>query len=224
MTDRFDEGYWREASHYRKYEDYRAALNATTKWYAGLIRLVDDLLPKNGRHLDAGCGHGAFVHMMAARGLSARGVDASAWVIEEAKGFAPALADHFAVADIERSLGFTGRFELITSLEVVEHLDNPIAAIQQMADAIAPGGTLLISTPNPANRVPRNDPTTSDPTHVSLHPPAWWRAEIERTGLRLEREWTYYPVPLFWRLTPALARWIPLPGTNGPGYLAVARA
>jgi 2-polyprenyl-3-methyl-5-hydroxy-6-metoxy-1,4-benzoquinol methylase len=224
LSDRFDESYWREASHYRKFSGYPDALRATAKWYVGLMRLVGPLLPRSGRHLDAGCGHGAFVHMMASRGLTAYGVDASAWVIEEAQQFAPELADRFAVADVEQSLVFDGPFDLVSSLEVVEHLVDPAAAIGVMAGALAPGGTLLLSTPNPANRIPRNDPTTSDPTHVSLHPPAWWRAALEHEGLRLERELTYYPVPVLWRFSPVFARWIPLPGAVGPGYLAVARS
>lgn len=223
MTGRFDESYWKEQSHYRKYEDYRAALLATQKWYEGLLRLVGHRLPASGRHLDAGCGHGAVVHMMAARGLEAHGVDASEWVIEEARAFAPRLADRFEVADLSHSLGFDGRFDLITSLEVVEHLDDPQAAVSRMAEALAPGGVLVLSTPNPINKIPRNDPAVSDPTHVSLRPPDWWSRALRENGLRLERVLTYYPVPLLWRISPRLALWIPLGPSAGPGYLAVAR-
>jgi 2-polyprenyl-3-methyl-5-hydroxy-6-metoxy-1,4-benzoquinol methylase len=223
MTDKFDERYWRELSHYRKYGDYPEALLSTTRWYAAFMRLLGDLVPAEGRHLDAGCGHGAIVHMMAARGLDAYGVDASEWVIEEAKSYAPELADHFAVADIEQSLVFDGAFDLITSLEVVEHLADPVAAISCMTNGLAPGGTLVLTTPNPANRIPRNDPTTSDPTHISLHPPPWWRDAAIAAGLHIEREWTYYPIPVLWRISPLLARWIPL-GQIGPGYVLVARA
>jgi 2-polyprenyl-3-methyl-5-hydroxy-6-metoxy-1,4-benzoquinol methylase len=224
MTERFDESYWREQSHYRKYQDYRAALLATQKWYAGLLRLIGDRLPPPGRHLDAGCGHGAVVHLMAERGFDAYGVDASDWVIDEARRFAPTFADRFAVADVSRSLAFEGPFDLITSLEVVEHLDDPRAALARMAEALAPGGLLVLSTPNPVNRVPRNDPSTSDPTHVSLHPPGWWTSLLEEHGLRAERVLTYYPVPMLWRISPRLAWWIPLGRTSGPGYLAVARS
>jgi 2-polyprenyl-3-methyl-5-hydroxy-6-metoxy-1,4-benzoquinol methylase len=223
MSDRFGERYWREESHYRRFGDYEAALEATTQWYQGLLRLVGDRLPRRGRHIDAGCGHGALVHLMTRRGLSSFGVDASSWVVDEAKAYAPALADRFAVADVQESLVFEGSFDLITSLEVVGHLENPRSAIAAMAQKLAPGGALLLSTPNPANRIPGNDPATSDPTHVNLHAPGWWREAIERQGLTVEREWTYYPVPLLWRVSPLFARWISLPRSVGPGYLIFAR-
>ncbi|MFL5963601.1 MAG: class I SAM-dependent methyltransferase [Gaiellaceae bacterium] len=224
MSDRFEEHYWREASHYRKFGDYPEALRATARWYVGLARLLSEHLPTTGRHLDAGCGHGAIVHMMAARGLDAYGVDASAWAIKEAKAFAPDLQDRFAVADIQTSVVIEGPFDLITSLEVVEHLEDPVSAISVMTRALAPGGTLIVSTPNPVNRIPRNDPTTSDPTHISLHPPDWWREAVETAGLEVVRDLTYYPVPVLWRASTAFARWIPLGRVIGPGYLLVARA
>jgi len=223
VSERFGSEYWRETSHYRRFRDYRTALEATTKWYAGLIRLTGRYLPRQGRHLDAGCGHGAFVRLMLRRGLDSYGVDASDWVIAEAKALAPDLAERVAVADVESSLGFPGSFELVSSLEVVEHLQDPVAAIELMAASIASGGRLLLSTPNPINRIPRNDPRTSDPTHINLHPPTWWRDAVEAAGLRIEREWTYYPIPLAWRLSPTLARWIPLGGAAGPGYLLIAQ-
>ena len=223
MSDRFEEQYWHEASHYRKFDDYPEALRATARWYVGLMRLLDKDMPTTGRHLDAGCGHGAIVHMMAARGLEAYGVDASNWVIEEARAFAPELEDHFAVADVESSLLIDGPFDLITSLEVVEHLEQPEAALAVMAGALAPGGTLVLSTPNPTNRFPRNDPSKSDPTHVSLHRPAWWERAVENAGLTVVRDLTYFPVPLFWHISTAFARWIPLGSSAGPCYLLVAQ-
>jgi 2-polyprenyl-3-methyl-5-hydroxy-6-metoxy-1,4-benzoquinol methylase len=224
MSERFDEHYWRDASHYRRFEDYRAGLEATAKWYEGLLRLVDRFLPGSGRHLDVGCGHGALVHMLQRRGYTSYGVDASEWVIAEAKRFAPDLADRFAVADIEQPLSYEQSFDLVTSLEVVEHVRDPGRAIERMAASLVPGGTLLLSTPNPNNRVPGNNPTTSDPTHISLHPPAWWRAAVEAAGLRVVHDGTFIPVPLVWRVSASLARWVPLGPSIGPGYLCVAHS
>lgn len=222
MSPGFDESYWRERSQYRKFEDYESALRATMRWYVGLMRIVGRHFPDEGRHLDAGCGHGAIVHMLHERGLDAYGIDASAWVIEEAKAYAPELASHFAVADLERSIPFHGLFDLITCLEVVEHVAQPEAALAVLAERLAPGGVLILTTPNPWNRIPRNDPATSDPTHISLHPPDWWSSRIQAAGLELLRGVTYYPVPVLWRTTRSLARWIPLGRRAGPGYIAVA--
>ena len=81
----------------------------------------------------------------------------------------------------------------------------------------------MATTPNPANRFPHNDPSTSDPTHISLHEPGWWRKAAEEEGLEVLRSVTFWPVPLLWRAHPVLGRWIPFGERIGPGYLLAAR-
>ncbi|HYN47185.1 MAG TPA: methyltransferase domain-containing protein, partial [Allosphingosinicella sp.] len=41
-----------------------------------------------------------------------------------------------------------GRYDLVTSLEVVEHVADPAAFVAALAAAVAPGGLLILSTPN----------------------------------------------------------------------------
>jgi 2-polyprenyl-6-hydroxyphenyl methylase/3-demethylubiquinone-9 3-methyltransferase len=40
------------------------------------------------------------------------------------------------------------RFDLVTSMEVIEHVSNPAAFVAGLADALAPGGLMILSTPN----------------------------------------------------------------------------
>lgn len=223
MSERFEQDYWERDSHYKRFADYRTGLEATMRWYQAFVRFVGDLLPRGGRHLDVGCGHGAIVHLLDGRGLESHGIDVSEFMIEQARAYDPRFADRFAVASVDDELPLPGPFDVLTCLEVLEHLEHPREAVTALARHLAPGGLLIATTPNPANHFPRNDPSTSDPTHISLREPSWWRGAAEEEGLAVERSVTYWPVPLLWRLSPRLGHWFPLGERIGPGYLLAAR-
>lgn len=194
------------------------------RWYQAFVRLIGGRLPARGRHLDAGCGHGAIVHLLSARGLDSYGIDASAYIVEQARAFAPDLAERLAVARLDEPLPFPGGFELVTCLEVLEHVPDPKAGLFRLAEHLAPGGLLAATTPNPTSPFPFYDPAGSDPTHISLHEPSWWRTAVRAAGLAPVAVSTYWPVPLLWRSSATLARWIRIPRGLGPGTLILARA
>jgi 2-polyprenyl-3-methyl-5-hydroxy-6-metoxy-1,4-benzoquinol methylase len=222
-THAFDEAYWTQASQYRKFEDYATALAALRRWNQGFMRLVTPHLPAFGRHLDAGCGHGAIVHELLDRGWDAHGFDASAWMVAAAHRHAPALADRFAEGQLP-DVPFEGRFELVTCLEVLEHIADPLPSLVALADRLVPGGRLIASTPNLRPLMPWRDTVAADPTHVSVHEPAWWRGALEHAGLRPVHVGTFVATPLLWRLHSDLAPWVPLGPRVGPGLLLVAEA
>ena len=217
----FDRAYWSQESQYRKFEDYGSALEALRSWYRGLLRLIEPEVSSVGRHLDVGCGHGAIVHELLDRGWDARGFDASSWIISQAKSHDRRRSDRFAVGDIA-DVPFEGAFDLITCLEVLEHVEDPVSALHSMGRLLTPGGRLVATTPNRRPLLPWWDAESMDPTHVSVHEPAWWRRAIVHAGLREHRIETFVAVPLLWRLHPSLAWWQPLGRRAGPSVLMVA--
>jgi len=114
-------------------------------------------LAPDRRVLDAGCGTGYGVEILAAAGAeSVLGVDTAGAVVEAARAReAPGVA--FEQADIARLPYAGGSFDLITCFEVIEHVPDPSAVLGELARVLAPDGVLAISSPN-ADRYPPGNP------------------------------------------------------------------
>ncbi len=97
--------------------------------------------------LDVGCGAGLLAEALARLGATVTGIDAAPEVIAVARGHATAmgLAIDYRAADV---LDLDGQFDLITCMEVVEHVAEPEAFLDAIAKRLAPGGLLILSTPN----------------------------------------------------------------------------
>lgn len=121
-------------------------------WFVGrrailesfLQRIADDLKTKHEtlRILDVGCGTGANLEMLADFGNS-EGVDVSDDALEfcRKKG----LKVHKGLAE---SLPFEDEsFEIVTALDVVEHLDDDVAGLKEMHRILKTGGKTLIFVP-----------------------------------------------------------------------------
>ncbi|OJV34640.1 MAG: 3-demethylubiquinone-9 3-O-methyltransferase [Sphingomonas sp. 67-36] len=98
------------------------------------------------RALDVGCGAGLLAEPLARLGASVTAIDAAPENIAAARDHAGALAIDYRVGGVETVAGET--FDLVTSMEVIEHVTDPESFVAGLARAVAPGGLLIMSTPN----------------------------------------------------------------------------
>jgi SAM-dependent methyltransferase len=134
--------------------------------------------------VDIGCGRGELLAALAARGIRGIGVEPEVGMATAAR--ARGLEIHatgaleFLTAAAPRSLG------AVTAIHVAEHLDldTLVAFLELAAGRLAPGGVLVLETPNPASLVVLGNSYVMDPTHVRPLHPALLAFMCERAGFR----------------------------------------
>ena len=114
-------------------------------WHAD-SRNVRPLAGKSA--LDVGCGAGLLCEPLARLGASVTGVDAAEENIAVASDHARGggLAIGYRHGDLAQ-LGL-GQFDLVTAMEVIEHVADKAAFVAGLKAALAPGGLMVLSTPN----------------------------------------------------------------------------
>lgn len=105
--------------------------------------------PLTGKNaLDVGCGAGLLCEPLARLGASVTGVDAAPENIEAAKVHAVQSGLSIDYRAGELAAQGLGKFDLVTAMEVIEHVTDPEAFVGQLAAQLKPGGLLIMSTPN----------------------------------------------------------------------------
>jgi 2-polyprenyl-6-hydroxyphenyl methylase/3-demethylubiquinone-9 3-methyltransferase len=97
--------------------------------------------------LDVGCGAGLLAEPLARMGAKVTGIDAAAELIAAARTHAEmmGLTIDYRTGDL---FDLEGQFDLITCMEVIEHVADPAAFVRALSRRLAPGGLLIMSTPN----------------------------------------------------------------------------
>lgn len=171
-----------------------------------------------GRLLDVGSGLGLFMETMHPQ-FHLHGVDISAHAVEAASTRLPHA--HHRVASLLEGLPddgpFAEPFDVISAINVVEHLEDPAAGVKAIRERLRPGGLFVMHLPTIGNRVQARLYAGSyahDPTHIYRPSAAQVSALVEGAGFRQEFG-TFAPfvaAPL-WRALP----W-------HPAYLGIYRA
>ncbi len=111
-----------------------------------LSQLLGRLGPGRNQLFDLGCGNGSVAAALSARGWKVTGVDPSSEGIAQARANHPGLRLETGSAYDDLAARY-GRFPVLVSLEVVEHLYDPRTYARTVFDLLEPGGCAIISTP-----------------------------------------------------------------------------
>ena len=98
--------------------------------------------------IDVGCGAGLLAEPLARLGAKVTGVDAAPENIAAARDHAAGQGLAISYFGGELAALPPSTFDLVTSMEVVEHVTDPAAFIGELAARLAPGGLMILSTPN----------------------------------------------------------------------------
>ncbi len=110
---------------------------------------VKELLAELGsgtgkKALDAPLGPGAMALHLHQLGYEVSGVDLD---LNQSRELPPAIARH--TCNLNQSLPLPdNRFDLVTSLEGIEHVENQFHLLRELSRVLKPGGHLILSTPN----------------------------------------------------------------------------
>jgi 2-polyprenyl-6-hydroxyphenyl methylase/3-demethylubiquinone-9 3-methyltransferase len=97
--------------------------------------------------LDVGCGAGLLAEPLARLGAELTAIDAATELIAVAREHSSRMGIEidYRAGDVQE---LEGQFDLITCMEVIEHVADPAAFLKSIARLLAPGGLLILSTPN----------------------------------------------------------------------------
>lgn len=144
-----------------------------------------------GRVLEIGCGAGAFLHDLQARGYHGKGIDTSESALKVARYF---HADSDGRVSIERSLDGDdqGRYDYVMSFEVLEHIQEDVQAIKEWRGCLKPAGKLIISVPAHRRMWGASDEWAG---HMRRYDLADLHNCLDAAGLRIESSYCYgFPI------------------------------
>lgn len=101
--------------------------------------------------LDVGCGGGILAESMAAAGAQVTGIDLAQKSLQVARlhGLESGVkVDYQAISAEDMAAQHPGRFDIVTCMEMLEHVPNPASIVSACAAMVKPGGWVFFSTLN----------------------------------------------------------------------------
>ena len=135
----------------KRYVEYSLSTNERAEQLANRVANCTDIRGK--RYLDVGCAYGGCLVAFKKRGANeVFGIDIDERLLKLAQGN---INDNRINADIRKMsvldknlLKSIGKFDIITCMDVIEHVEDPLQAIVRLTELLNPGGLLVMAIPN----------------------------------------------------------------------------
>ncbi len=149
--------------------------------WRGLLRAVESLAPvgRETRWLDFGCGNGGLVRWAREHGVDNVVGHETGWIASRAQAQGIAMLDASELADRSNT------FDVITAIEVLEHVVDPVEVLGVIARLLKPGGVVFLTTGNAKpyrNRLPEWRYVIPE-IHVSFFEPQTLALAMQTAGL-----------------------------------------
>jgi SAM-dependent methyltransferase len=137
---------------------------------------------QTNRLLDVGCGAGSLLQAARGNGWDAQGIDVSASAVAHVRG----LGFEVFHGELDRAGFAKEQFDVITAVEILEHLFDPFTIVKEMQTLLRPGGLLWLTTPNCRSLAARlmglGWRVVSPPEHLQLFSVEGLRILLRRAG------------------------------------------
>lgn len=176
------ETYSEEYYHFSRPE--AGAKNIVDRVRDGYIRRQILRRVPGGRLLDVGCGLGLFLETMTTEFVT-YGIDLSPFAIETARTRLP--DSRLEVGSLTDGLPFDEVFDVVTAINIFEHLEDPAAGLDAVHRRLRPGGLLVAHLPTIGNRLQAKiyaGSYAADPTHIYRPSGREFSQLAERHGFR----------------------------------------
>jgi 2-polyprenyl-3-methyl-5-hydroxy-6-metoxy-1,4-benzoquinol methylase len=168
--------------------------------FAQVLRVARGCVAPPARLLDVGSGPGHFLRAAVGAGYSVTGIELNVELAHAAATASGAEVLAGDARDLEMLLAGRERsFGIVTLLDLIEHVQEPLALLRAAARFVAPGGALIVYTPNHRGLIARTAHTIRaltlgvvegplrgiyDCDHVVFFDPASLREAVRRAGLQ----------------------------------------
>jgi 2-polyprenyl-3-methyl-5-hydroxy-6-metoxy-1,4-benzoquinol methylase len=136
-------------------EDYLCEEEGRRRDARRLLDLLEAHVPR-GRLLDVGCGYGLMLDEARRRGYDVEGVELSVDAVRYARERLGLPVREMALEDGALDGALESEcYDVVLAVDVLEHFDDPVVALDRMCALLAPAGALLVVTPDPSSLVAR---------------------------------------------------------------------
>ena len=140
----YDKSYFHGAAHGFGFSDYEEDKRASDSYLNFLLKKIKEYkLSQNTSLLDIGAANGYFVELAKSQGFSSVGIEVS----QSAVDWAAKLGRNVICSAIEEYIP-NEKFQIVTILDVLEHLENPKDALLKIAALLNTDGLLVVNVPD----------------------------------------------------------------------------